>query len=62
MTRADIRQRIEREQAQLRYLESRVRRLPGMLDAARHKVAALENEARRYGMNDLVEAVAGVTQ
>lgn len=30
-------------------------RLPKMLEAARHKVRALENEALRYGMVDLVE-------
>lgn len=33
----------------------RVYRLPSMLKAARHKVRALENEARRYGMLDLLE-------
>lgn len=38
-----------------RYLEHRVRYLPMALEAARRKVAALENEARRYGMTDLVE-------
>lgn len=29
--------------------------LPRQLDAARRKVRALENEARRYGWHDLVE-------
>lgn len=37
------------------YLVHRVRYLPVALEAARRKVAALENEARRYGMVDLVE-------
>lgn len=37
-----------------RWLEYRVRYLPQQLDRARRRVAALENEARRYGMNDLL--------
>lgn len=36
-------------------LVNRQRRLPDQLDCARRKVAALENEARRYGMTDLLE-------
>lgn len=36
------------------YLASSVRRLPEMLESARRKVEALENEARRYGFDDLV--------
>lgn len=32
----------------------RAYRLPKMLEAARSKVRALENEARRRGMNDLI--------
>ena len=43
---------------ELAYLDSRVRRLPDMLDRARAKVKALENEARRYGMDDLLEDAA----
>ena len=35
------------------YLERRIRRLPAMLENARRKVAALETEARRYGMDEL---------
>lgn len=34
--------------------ENRLRRLPEMLDLARRKVAALENEARRHGLRDLL--------
>ena len=37
------------------YLAHRVRYLPRQLEAARHKVAALENEAARYGMVELLE-------
>lgn len=33
----------------------RARYLPGQLEAARRKVVALENEARRYGMVELLE-------
>lgn len=33
---------------------SRQRRLPDMLSSARRKVAALESEARRYGMVELL--------
>lgn len=32
----------------------RRRRLPGQIDAARRKLLSLENEARRYGMNELL--------
>jgi hypothetical protein len=39
-----------------RYFEYRLRYLPAQLDAARAKVAALEVEARRYGMTELLEA------
>lgn len=38
-----------------RYLAYRIRIVPQQLDAARRKVAALENEARRLGMVDLLE-------
>lgn len=34
----------------------RIRYLPQQLEAARRKVAALENEARRYGFVDLLES------
>ena len=33
----------------------RIRALPARIEAARRKVTALENEARRYGMTDLLE-------
>lgn len=36
----------------------RVRYLPAQLEAARHKVRALENEARRLGMTDLLDGQA----
>lgn len=36
---------------ELRYVKYRQRYLPGQLAAARARVAALENEARRYGMH-----------
>lgn len=32
----------------------RIRYLPGQIERARRKLAALENEARRYGMHDLI--------
>ena len=41
---------------QERYLAYRVRILPEQLEGARRKVAALESEARRYGMTDLLES------
>lgn len=34
----------------------RIRVLPDQLDRARHRVRMLENEARRYGMTDLLES------
>lgn len=39
---------------QERWLEYRVRYLPGQLASARHKVRALEAEAKRYGMKELL--------
>lgn len=39
-------------------LDYRIRVLPGQLEAARRKVAALEDEARRYRMFDLLEGKA----
>lgn len=36
---------------ELHYVKYRQRYLPGQLAAARARVAALENEARRYGMH-----------
>ena len=38
-----------------RYLVHRVNYLPMQIAATRRKLAALENEARRYGMTDLVD-------
>ena len=36
-------------------LYARVRCLPNQLEAARRRVRALENEARRYGLTDLLQ-------
>jgi hypothetical protein len=52
--RAALRKSLDRQSEQQRYFISRVRRLPAMLEVARHKVRMLENEARRYGLNDLL--------
>lgn len=41
----------DRDAAHLAY---RVQYLPGQIEATRRKLTALENEARRYGMHDLV--------
>lgn len=38
-----------------RSLYMRVRNLPDQLERARHRVRQLENEARRYGMTELLE-------
>jgi len=43
------------EDGRQRYTRHRLSYLPRQLEAARHKVAMLENEARRYGMTDLLE-------
>ena len=37
-------------------LQNKMRRLPNQLEAARRRVAALENEACRYGMTELLES------
>ena len=44
------------------YLAHRVRALPVMLENARRKVMALENEARRYRMFDLLLEPMSLTQ
>lgn len=41
-----------------RYYRHRVEYLPKQLAATRHKLAALENEARRYGLTELLETSA----
>lgn len=46
---------MNRELRRDRSLYMRVRYLPDQLEAARRKVAMLENEARRYGLNDLLQ-------
>jgi len=50
MAREDINPRLVRSQNY-----DRARYLPGQLAAARKKVKMLENEARRYGMLELIE-------
>lgn len=52
--RGKIMETMTREDHEAQYLAHRVRYLPTAIEAARRKVAALENEARRYGMEDLV--------
>lgn len=54
--RAMLRRKIERQQ---KFIVYRVRVLPGQIEAARRKLAALENEARRLGMHDLLEKENG---
>lgn len=46
------------EARRLQHLTYRIRILPEQLDGARRKVAALENEARRLGMTDLLDKVS----
>lgn len=43
------------EMRRVAHMEYRLRYLPRQIEAARAKVVALENEARRYGMDELVE-------
>ncbi len=45
----------EYDTATQRHFVYRVKYLPDQLVAARRKLAALENEARRYGMTHLLE-------
>ena len=47
---------LSREEHKLCYEMHRRKYLPTALDGARRKVAALENEAHRYGMEHLLEA------
>ncbi len=44
----------DRTQIEIKWLSYRLRILPEQLDNARRKVRALENEARRYGMEHLL--------
>ena len=44
------------EVRRITHMQYRIRVLPEQLDKARHKLTALENEARRLGMTDLLEA------
>jgi hypothetical protein len=48
-------ERLSRAEQAVRYEYQRRRYLPEAMDNARRKVAALENEARRYGMHELLE-------
>lgn len=47
--------KLTREDRRIRYLEQRQRRLPEIIEATRHKLRALEVEAKRYGMEDLLD-------
>lgn len=40
---------------EVRSMQGRMRRLPDQIQTARKKLAMLENEARRYGMTDLLQ-------
>lgn len=53
--RAIIHKQMMRTKEQERNNAYRARYLPDQLDAARRKVAALENEAARLGLHDLLE-------
>jgi len=55
MKRNELRKAIDRVAHQERYFAYRVRVLPKQLEAARHKVRMLENEAARFGRVDLLE-------
>ena len=46
---------LSRDEQATRYKIHRMKYLPTALDSARRKLAALENEARRYGMTSLLE-------
>lgn len=46
--------RREQETPSERYYRHRLRYLPGQIEACRHKLRALQNEARRYNMYDLI--------
>jgi hypothetical protein len=46
---------LSREERAQAYMAYRVNYLPEALDRARRKVRALENEAARYGMTELLE-------
>lgn len=54
---ASRQRRREKEKPVERYVRHRLAYLPTQLENARRKLAALENEARRYGMHDLLENV-----
>lgn len=45
---------LSREEAEIRYKLHRISYLPTAIDNARRKLAALETEARRYGMEHLL--------
>ncbi len=62
MKRGDLRRKLDKHNEQQRFLAYRVRMVPQQLDAARRKVAALEREAARYGMHDLLRGGEGTIQ
>lgn len=45
---------LTREQQEQQFMAYRIRMLPEQLDRARRRVAQLEREAARLGMNDLL--------
>lgn len=53
-----INAQLDYEAKRVKYVAHRVAYLPRAIDSARRKLSALENEARRYGMNDLLETSA----
>lgn len=46
--------KLTREEKELSYKLYRIKYLPRQLEATRAKLRALENEARRYGMEDIL--------
>lgn len=53
-TQASQRRTVAQTPPSLIALQNRQRYLPRQIEAARHKVVMLENEARRYGMTELL--------
>lgn len=48
--------KVNAEEQRIGRMQYRMRYLPRQIEGARAKLAALENEARRYGMTELLEA------
>lgn len=58
MKRGELRGKLDRAAEVERFMAYRVRVLPKQLDLARRKLAGLEREAVRLGMDDLLVAPA----